>query len=59
MACRTHCLREGLVMRAVGDRMIIAPPLVTTPAQVDEIVALVRRCLDLTMSEAHRAGWLA
>ena len=58
MACRTHCLREGLVMRAVGDRMIIAPPLVTTQAQIDEIVALVRRCLDLTLADARHAGWL-
>jgi putrescine aminotransferase len=27
MLCRAHCFREGLIMRAVGDRMIIAPPL--------------------------------
>ena len=29
MLCREHCFRNGLVMRAVGDTMIIAPPLVT------------------------------
>ena len=28
MVCRGHCFREGVIMRAVGDRMIIAPPLV-------------------------------
>ena len=32
MLCREHCFRNGLVMRAVGDTMIIAPPLVITPA---------------------------
>ncbi|HZF80469.1 MAG TPA: aspartate aminotransferase family protein [Rubrivivax sp.] len=58
-ACRAHCSREGLVMRAVGDRMIIAPPLVSTRAQIDEIVELIRRCLDLTLAEADSAGWLA
>ena len=38
MLCRGHCFANGLVMRAVGDRMIIAPPLVMTPAQIDEMV---------------------
>jgi putrescine aminotransferase len=58
MVCRSHCFREGLVMRAVGDRMIIAPPLVITRAQIDEMAALIRRCLDLTLAEAQRQGWL-
>jgi len=59
MVCRGHCFREGLIMRAVGDRMIVAPPLVITRAQIDEMVALVRRCLDLTLADARKAGWLA
>ena len=58
MVCRGHCFANGLVMRAVGDRMIIAPPLVITRAQIDEMVALIRRCLDLTLADAQRAGWL-
>ena len=28
MICRTFCFENGLIMRAVGDTMIIAPPLV-------------------------------
>ena len=59
MLCRSHCFREGLIMRAVGDRMIIAPPLVITRAQVDEMVALVRRCLDLTLADVSARGWLS
>jgi putrescine aminotransferase len=51
MLCRAHCFREGLIMRAVGDRMIIAPPLVMTSAQINEMLALVRRCLDLSHEE--------
>jgi putrescine aminotransferase len=58
MACRNHCFREGLVMRAVGDRMIVAPPLVITRTQLDEMAALIRRCLDLTLHDAQRHGWL-
>jgi putrescine---pyruvate transaminase len=57
MACRAHCFREGLIMRAVGDRMIIAPPLVITRAQIDEMVALIRRCLDLTLAQARAESW--
>ncbi len=59
MVCRGHCFGNGLIMRAVGDRMIIAPPLVITRAQIDEMVGLIRRCLDLTLADAQAAGWLA
>ena len=58
MACRGHCFGNGLIMRAVGDRMIVAPPLVITRAQIDEMMALIRRCLDLTLADATRQGWL-
>jgi putrescine aminotransferase len=57
MACRAHCFANGLIMRAVGDRMIVAPPLVITRAQIDEMMVLIRRCLDLTLNEATRNGW--
>jgi putrescine---pyruvate transaminase len=57
MVCRGHCFREGLIMRAVGNRMIIAPPLVITRAQIDEMVALIRRCLDLTLADVRTHGW--
>jgi len=58
MVCRGHCFGNGLIMRAVGDRMIVAPPLVITRAQVDEMVALIRRCLDLTWAEVQAQGWV-
>jgi len=59
MLCRSHCFDNGLIMRAVGDRMVVAPPLIITRSQIDEMLALVRRCLDLTLSDAKQAGWLA
>jgi len=58
MVCRGHCFGNGLIMRAVGDRMIIAPPLVMTHAQIDEMVALIRHCLDLTLKDVQGRGWL-
>ncbi len=59
MVCRAHCFGNGLIMRAVGDRMIIAPPLVMTHAQIDEMMALIVKCLDLTYADAGKNGWLA
>ena len=59
MVCRGHCFANGLIMRAVGDRMIVAPPLVITREQIDAMVALIKRCLDLTLDDARRAGWVA
>ena len=53
MICRGHCFGNGLIMRAVGDRMIIAPPFIITRAQIDEMMALIRRCLDLTLADVH------
>jgi putrescine aminotransferase len=35
-------------MRAVGDTMIISPPLVISKAEIDELVSKARTCLDLT-----------
>jgi putrescine aminotransferase len=57
MICRGHCFANGLIMRAVGDRMIIAPPLVITRAQIDEMMGLIRRCLDLTLADVRARGW--
>lgn len=49
--CRDFCFKQGLVMRAVWDTLIISPPLIITTAQIDELVGLARRCLDLTARE--------
>ena len=51
MICRGHCFANGLIMRAVGDRMIIAPPLVITKPQIDEMIGLIRICLDKTLAD--------
>ena len=59
MICRGHCFKNGLIMRAVGDRMIISPPLVMTRAQVDEMVALIHQCLDATLTDLRAHGQLA
>ncbi|MEM9531504.1 MAG: aspartate aminotransferase family protein [Pseudomonadota bacterium] len=46
--CRDFCLKEGLVMRAVGDSMIVAPPFTLTHAEADKLINRARRALDQT-----------
>lgn len=46
--CRDHCLAHGVIMRAVRDAMVIAPPLIFETHHIDEAVATLRRALDLT-----------
>jgi len=56
--CRDLCIANGLVMRAVRDTMIIAPPLVITHAQIDELIDKARKALDQTHAELQRQGKL-
>jgi putrescine aminotransferase len=49
--CRELCFANGLVMRAVRDSMIVAPPLVMSRANIDELIDKARLCLDLTARE--------
>ncbi len=56
MVCRGHMFGNGMIMRAVGKRMIIAPPLVMTRAQIDEMMALITTCLDATLKDLQARG---
>jgi putrescine aminotransferase len=58
MLCRAHMFDNGMIMRAVGDRMIVAPPLVITKAQIDEMADRIRFCLDLTLDDLRSRGMM-
>ena len=49
--CRDFCFNNGLVMRAIRDTMVVSPPLIMTREQIDELIDLVNKCLDLTARE--------
>ncbi|TFH88028.1 aspartate aminotransferase family protein [Billgrantia azerbaijanica] len=55
--CRDLCFASGLVMRSVGDTMIISPPLVIARAEIDELIDKARAALDAT--QAQLAGLTA
>ena len=46
--CRNYCLREGLMCRAIRDTMVLAPPLIVTEHEIDEIVAKLKSAIDKT-----------
>lgn len=46
--CRDFCVEAGVVMRHVGESMIISPPLIITHEQIDELVDKARQALDMT-----------
>jgi putrescine aminotransferase len=54
--CRDLSVAHGLVMRAVGDTMIISPPLVISREEVDELVVRARMALDALAAEKARDG---
>jgi putrescine aminotransferase len=49
--CRDICVQNGLVMRATGDNMIVAPPFICDKAEIDELVEKAHKCLDLAYKE--------
>jgi putrescine aminotransferase len=42
-------IENGLVMRAVGDTMIISPPLVATSTHIDELIERAKKSLDAAL----------
>ena len=49
--CREHCFANNLVMRHVGDRMIISPPLVITPEEIAVFRKRAMLALDATYAD--------
>jgi putrescine aminotransferase len=50
--CRDHCIRNGLMLRATRDTMLISPSLTWTKAHIDEFITIVKKGLDLTLKDS-------
>jgi len=57
--CRERCFANNLVMRHVGDRMIISPPLVITTDEIDTLIARATKSLDECYAELKAQDLLA
>ncbi len=49
--CRDHCFEVGVIARAVGDTMVVSPPLIISPSEVDQLVTGLEKALDLTAGD--------
>jgi len=49
--CRDHIIANGAIMRAVRDTIVLSPPLIIEPAQIDELIGILRKALDLTAKD--------
>ena len=52
--CRNHCFASGLVMRAIRDTMVLAPPLTTKEAEIEEIVGKAKQAIDNTARDVGK-----
>jgi putrescine aminotransferase len=57
--CRERCFANNLIMRHVGDRMIISPPLVITPDEIDVLIQRATKSLDECLAGLKADGLMA
>jgi putrescine aminotransferase len=55
---RNRSFANGLVMRHVGDRMIISPPLILTHSDIDTLIDRASKALDETYDAIREDGLL-
>ncbi len=53
---RDFSFRNGLVMRAVRDSLILSPPLTLSHDEADHLIAVAKKTLDDTLAEVKRLG---
>jgi putrescine aminotransferase len=51
--CRDYALSNGLVMRAVGQSMIMCPPLIISKLEIDELIEITKKSLDQTLLQVE------
>ena len=56
--CREISFSNGLIMRHVYDRMIIAPPLVISRSEIDTLIERAHKTLDMTYEKLSGEGLL-
>ena len=49
--CRNYCFANGLVMRAIRDTMVLAPPLTILESEIEEIIVKAKDAIDRTAKD--------
>lgn len=48
---RDHCLKNGLILRATRDSMLFSPPLTITKDEIDKVIEITKKGLDLAAKD--------
>ena len=51
-----HCQKLGLLVRPFINICIISPPLIITKKEIDNLVSILRKGLELTMRDLEEIG---
>ncbi|MDH5737240.1 MAG: aspartate aminotransferase family protein [Gammaproteobacteria bacterium] len=49
--CRNYCFENNLVMRGVGNSMVLSPPLTISLEEIDELLEKAEHCFNLTAKD--------
>lgn len=52
--CRNYCFNDGLICRAIRDTMVLAPPLIISEGEVDEIIMKLKSAIDRTAKDCSK-----
>ena len=45
-----NCRDQGLIVRPIGNQMVLSPPLIMTRSQIDRLFGILRRSIEQTSS---------
>ena len=52
--CRNYCFGSGLISRAIRDTMVLAPPLIVSESEIEEIIAKLKAAVDNTARDLKK-----
>jgi len=53
-----HCRHAGLIVRPIGNIIVLSPPLIITKQQIDEFAVIIRQAVEMTIKELTKDGFL-
>ena len=54
-----RCQEHGAILRALGDTLTAAPPLIINASEIEQILRIIGRALDETYDHARKQDWIS
>ena len=54
-----HCRNRGLIIRPLGQQVVLSPPLILNRSQARELFTILRKAIEATCADLKREGLLA